>query len=240
MLAHDLIAQIKRKNGLKTDSQVAKFLGLTSAAVAQWQSPGKNLTPLQMAQAITRVDEKSRKEATLKAHETTIRPIVEFFPLDPTESSQGAKWELFETGKEASRMLNGLRKKLSNSHGIYIFYDSRGRALYAGKANRTKLWAEMKSAFNRSRDTNQVYRVPHPERDQEFLTATEKLRQPTMTAQKLCDLASYVSAFEIDNGMIDNLEALIVRAFANDLLNKNMEKFSSGSKKKARAKVKKT
>jgi hypothetical protein len=41
----------------------------------------------------------------------------------------------------------------------------------------------------------------------------------------LYDLADYFSAYSVDDGMINDLEALLVRGFANDLLNVKMERF---------------
>ena len=41
----------------------------------------------------------------------------------------------------------------------------------------------------------------------------------------LHDLATYFSAYEVADVMIDDLEALMVRSFANDLLNIRMERF---------------
>lgn len=39
-------------------------------------------------------------------------------------------------------------------------------------------------------------------------------------------LGRYFSAYNVDSGMIDALEALLVRGFANDLLNVKMETFA--------------
>ena len=37
-------------------------------------------------------------------------------------------------------------------------------------------------------------------------------------------MASYFSAYKVDDGMIGDVEALLVRSFANDLLNIRMER----------------
>jgi hypothetical protein len=42
---------------------------------------------------------------------------------------------------------------------------------------------------------------------------------------QLADLAMYFSAYKVDEGMINNIEALLVRVFANVILNSRMEKF---------------
>lgn len=85
--------------------------------------------------------------------------------------------------------------------GIYIFFDSRGRAIYVGKTEKQKLWKEIKDAFNRSRgDFQKIRRVKQPIRKQVYRNSNEKARQI--------------------------VEALLVRCAANDLLNKRMERFS--------------
>jgi hypothetical protein len=120
-----------------------------------------------------------------------------------------------------------LKDSLDGSHGIYIFYDSRGQALYVGKARQQSLWKEMNLAFNRSREVQQIKLVAHPDRNQEFRPGHEKLRRPHDRQLELADLSYYFSAYQIDDGMIDDLEALLVRGFANDLLNVRMEKFAN-------------
>ena len=70
--------------------------------------------------------------------------------------------------------------------------------------------------------------VQHPERNQELKPGYEKLRQPKDTLLELSDLAAYFSAYYVDDGMINDLEALMVRGFANDLLNVRMETGMSG------------
>jgi hypothetical protein len=98
---------------------------------------------------------------------------------------------------------------------------------------------EMKNAFNRDREMQTVYRVKHPERIKEFRPAHEKNRQPRRRPVSLSGLAAYVSAFQVVPGMIDDLEALLVRGFANDLLNARMERFAharSASKRRRKGK----
>jgi hypothetical protein len=85
----------------------------------------------------------------------------------------------------------------------------------------------MNLAFNRNRELQKINLTHHPDRNQEFKPGHEKLRQPKRTQLALCNLANYFSAYKIDYGMIDDLEALIVRGFANDLLNAKMETFTS-------------
>jgi hypothetical protein len=155
---------------------------------------------------------------------------VEFFPLEMVESKQGARWEILSDKdhlERSHRYYSGVKEELLKAVGIYVFYDSRGRALYAGKAVDQSLWAEMNSVFNRSRDEVQrIKLVSHPWRNQIYVSSTEKIRRITDRPVKLFDLATYFSAYEISpTEMIPMFEALIIRAFANDLLNVRMENF---------------
>lgn len=235
MKGADLVKELKRKFSISTDRALAKHLGVTEITLGSWKHAKKPLTPRQVANAI----DKASKVAVAKSHSATLRPIVEFFPIDAAESKGGMKYELFPTAKDDNPLHVQLRGALSKAKGIYIFYDTRGRAIYAGKAKEQSLWHEMKNVFNRDRDTQSVYRVKHPTRRQAFKPSYEKPRQPTSTQLRLNDLAAYVSVYEVDKAMINNLEALLVRGFANDLLNVRMEKFGSGlpSKKKVSKKT---
>jgi len=161
-----------------------------------------------------------------------VRPIVEFFELECAESKRGAKYELFSDllDDEGSqhRYFQGIKEDLQGTRGIYLFYDSRGRALYAGKAVAQSLWAEMNSVYNRSRDEVQrIKLVSHPQRNVKYVSSKEKVRRITDRPVRLYDLATYMSAYEIEpTEMISMFEALIIRAFANDLSNIKMETFS--------------
>jgi len=228
MKGKELIQALKRKFGVEGDGDLSKILGMTRVQIQNWRRKPQDLTPLQVANVV----DKASKAAVSRAHRTMIRPIVEFFPLDATESVGGIKYELFPTNRGGKQSHQQLRQALAGANGIYIFYDTRGQAIYVGKAKQQSLWGEMKNAFNRKRDTQTVYRVRHPQRNQKFLPAYEKPRQPRPTQLKLNDLAAYVSAYEVEAEMINDLEALLVRGFANDLLNVRMERFSSARRKK--------
>lgn len=160
-----------------------------------------------------------------------VRPIVEFFPLDWVESKRGAKYEIFseylDEDGNAHRYNEGVKNELRTTSGIYLFYDSRGRALYAGRAVEQSLWAEMNNVYNRSRDEVQKIKlVNHPIRNVAYSSATESGRKIIKNSVKLHDLAAYVSAYEIaPKDLIPMFEALLIRAFANDLLNARMENF---------------
>jgi hypothetical protein len=237
MKANDLIAEIKRRLGLDTNRALARALGMSEMALNNWQRLKKPLSVRRVANAIYKARQSAIRETQLR----TIRPIVELFPLDTVESASGLKFELFPTRKDGTKLTQGLRDLLSKAHGIYVFYDSRGRALYVGKARQQSLWTELKFAFNRSRSTQKVFRVSHPKRSQAFKPGFAQSRQPKATQLNISEFAAFVSIYEIEEGMIDDLEALLVRGFANDLLNRKMERFKHArpSKKKSSPKKQK-
>jgi len=220
--AEPLLAALARK--LKTSSQasLAAALGVSAQTLHNWRARNSSLTPAQLANAIHKSNSAAVKQSQLR----TIQPIVEFYKIDACETKQGAAWQILETGNGSNTYRKGLRSVLEQANGVYIFYDSRGKALYAGKAKEQSLWKEMNLAFNRDREVQKISLTRHPDRNQEFRTGSEKLRQPRKTQLQLADLAAYFSAYQIDHGMIDDLEALLVRGFANDLLNAKMETFA--------------
>jgi predicted transcriptional regulator len=224
-LLNEIARRIKARKKTKTitDAALAKELGVTQPALSNYRKP--NLTPRQAVNLM----EKFAKQAEKKIVAETIVPIVEFFHLDPIETKQGKSWQLFSTKDDDGNQhpyLQGLKERLEEARGIYIFHDSRGRAIYAGKAQRLSLWTEMNNAFNRDRgEVQNIKRVGHPTNRVAYRGLDEKKRQIVKEAIALHHIASYMSAYKIPNDLIGKFEALIVRSFANDLLNVRMENF---------------
>jgi hypothetical protein len=230
MKAALLIAELKRKLSIKTDRALAARLGMSGVALNNWKRRTSPLTVKQIANAIGKASE----VAITRSQGNTIRPIVEFFPIDVIKVGNARKYEVIPTGVDAGRHYNGLYTEMKEAKkGLYIFYDTRGKALYAGQTKQQNIWKEMNSAFNRDRSAQMITLVKHPTNDVEFLPANKKVRQPTSINLRLHDLAAYFSAYEVTDGMVDELEALLVRAFPNDLLNFKMEKFGKVAKKKS-------
>lgn len=207
-----------------TGNQIAEYLGVSVQSVQNWKN-SPDITVQQMLSLLRRVEERARKGVVHRA----IRPIVEFFQIAPVRSKQDAKWEIFSSldanGFEHPHLM-GLLDELKKHHGIYLFHDSRGRGLYAGKAQRQNLWKEINLAYNRDREVQKIRRVDHPTRKQEYRSSDEIRRQIRSRKVPLSDLAFYVSAYEVEDGMIDDLEAFLIRSFPNDLLNVRMENFA--------------
>ncbi|RVA55366.1 hypothetical protein EN933_08475 [Mesorhizobium sp. M7A.F.Ca.US.001.01.1.1] len=206
-----------------TDRAVAARLGMSVQSLSNWQARG-DITASQVAKLLVRVE----LAAAQRTQAGALRPIVEFFSLEKALIGAGDNYSIFKVKNEngAHPYLAGLKIELDNHHGIYIFHDSRGRALYAGKARSQSLWKEINLVYNRDRQLQNILRVNHPERRQDFRTSDEIRRQIRKAQVRLHELAAYVSAYAVADGMIGDLESLLIRAFPNDLLNKRMENFS--------------
>lgn len=228
MKAIDLIAELKRKFTISTDRALAARLGMTEIALGNWKKRTEPLSVRQIANAI----DKASRIAVAHSQQSMIRPIVEFFPIERASVGSNGKYAVMRSGTGAGKHRNGLKAELEAAKGLYIFYDTRGKALYAGQTKRQNLWKEMNLAFNRDRSAQVMTLVKHPTNDVPFVAANKKVRQPTDVNLKLHDLAAYFSAIEVTDAAIDDLEALLVRVFPNDLLNFKMEKFGKAARKK--------
>jgi hypothetical protein len=221
----DLVEKVKlklerEKNADVNNKEIAEVLGLTEQGLNNWRNRSR-VTVRQMVGLLFRV----RKKSTEQTENQAIRPIVEFFKLARVESRGGVNYEIFSVN-DGHPHLHGLQTELNKNHGVYIFYDSRGRALYAGKTRKQTLWNEINKAYNRHRTVQQIRRVNHPKSRVQYRTSDEKRRQITLRTLPLYELAAYISAYQVSDGLIKVLEALIIRSFANDLLNVRMENFS--------------
>ncbi len=229
MHSAELLRHLKRKMGAVSDSALAGLLGIKPNALTHWRKETTLLTPLQVAGALA----KAHKAAQTQVHSHAVRPIVEFFPIEATEAgTSGKQLAVFPTTAGSGKHYAGLHEALVGAKsGLYIFYDTRGRALYAGQTKKQNIWKEMNLAFNRDRSAQVMTLVRHPTNDVEFKPAHVQVRQPTDRVLKLHDLAAYFSAYAVIPEMVDDLEALLVRAFPNDLLNFKMEKFGKAARK---------
>ena len=166
--------------------------------------------------------EKASKAAESRLVEEAVVPLIEFFPIDEPVQTRDGNWHIFSPKDDP--YLKGLQEHLHQVHGIYVFHDSSGRAIYAGKALRQSLWSEINHALNRDRGAVQsITRVEHPANRAGYDGREE--RQIKKVPVALHEIARYVTAYEVSTGLISKFEALIVRSFANDLLNVRMEKF---------------
>ncbi|MGC3991626.1 MAG: hypothetical protein QM796_18445 [Chthoniobacteraceae bacterium] len=225
MKGKEVIAELKKKFRVQSDKELADVLGMSVPAIQNW----KNRAACTLRQVAGLVHAAS-KSGAVRFRKNAVRPLVEFFEISLCDSRHGASYELFGTKDENGNehpYVSGLKKELELKHGVYVFFDSRGQAIYAGKARKQSLWKEMNLALNRDRrEVQKIKRVRHPARRVEYRTSDEKARQIVDQRVPLWDLAAYFSSYEVADEMIEDVEALLVRSFANNLLNKRMERFA--------------
>lgn len=229
MTGEAIVSGFRHRLAVSSDSGVAVKLGVTNATLSQWKQL-KMVTARQIIGLVL----KSQEAAARQVERTAIQPVVEFFPLNKKTIGSGKNFEMFDNyagSEEPHPYLSGLKAELEKHHGVYVFFDSSGRAIYAGKARKQKLWKEMNLVFNRNRsDLQTIRRVKHPSTKSAYKTSDEKSRQIVGVSVPLHELAAYVSAYAVKDGLISVVEAMLVRSFANDLLNKRMERFDLSSK----------
>lgn len=136
--------ELKKQNGLTSDTELANLIGLTSARISQMRTRKGDLTARQLASYVQKAEDRGR----VLALTDPIRPIVEMYPISAVSSKRDAKWEMLRTGKSHPRNQT-IRSILEKSQGIYLLYDSQGCAIYAGKTKKQNIWKEMNDAFNR-------------------------------------------------------------------------------------------
>lgn len=134
----ELFAELKKRNDLNSDSALARLIGLTPARISQIRSRNVALSARQVASYLKKAEDRGRKIA----FSDPIRTIVEMYPIEAVLSKQEAKWELLPTGKTNPRN-QALRECLEKVQGVYLFYDSQRRAIYAGKTEKLEIWREM-------------------------------------------------------------------------------------------------
>lgn len=133
---------------------------------------------------------------------TLIKPILEFCSIEPTQ--KGKSWNFSPDRVK----IDFIKSKLERRDGIYLFYDSSGSAIYLGKTE-ASLYGEAKQRLKA---------VPN-----------RAIYLPTKTKVGVIGhRAKFMSAYEVAiPAAIKNLETFMLRAFANDLLNKNGGHFQS-------------
>jgi hypothetical protein len=129
--------------------------------------------------------------------------IGEYVPVEPNR--QGKSWKFF-ADKAADK---AVAAKLVGSDAVYVFYDSARHPIYAGMTS-NNLAVELRQRLNGD--------------------ANRAIRQPDRLAGcKYGDLTRFISAYGVScSGATKNIEVLLLRAFANALMNRNSGKFSFG------------
>jgi len=203
------IDSFKEKHKKRTNVEISQLLGLSQASLNSWRRNGITI------RALIGVIQKSKDLHT----KNLINPITEFREITRTHTSHRVNYEIIDKSTE---VLKNLKLHLDNCNGIYIFHDSRGNAVYVGKAKNQTLWKEINLAFNRDRSSQVMKKVSH--------SKMGSVGQITKHNVHLHDIAVYFSAYEVDKNLIDNLEATIIRMFPNDLLNARIERVKRAKK----------
>lgn len=216
MEANSLLNVLKKKLKLSTERELAEVIGKNQNTLTYWRRNRINLNANQIAMIVKKAIDGGKAEA----RKYSIKPIVEYYPINRTKSRQEAKWEILNTSLQRGQKIRSI---LCKEHGVYLFYNSQCNAIYVGIAKKTNLWNEMISAFNRSRDPQVVWQVNHPATGNNFEPAYKKQRRIIKKKVYLHDIAFYFSAYSIEKDLIENAEALLIRVFANNLTNEKME-----------------
>ena len=212
-----------------TDTALANKLGATSTKrnswktkIANWRKNSRQLSDTEILNLIKDIKDVSIKKNQETIHKKFIKTIIEYFPIEKVISRGGKNYEI-SPPDDMKQKWDHLRKDMEKTKtGIYIFYDSSGRAIYVGKtAGKTSsLWARMKSSFNHNQQkSRQLYRINHSPK---VKSPVQKLGPKPV---QLHELAKYFSAYEVNPNFVDNTETLLIRAFADNLMNKRMENF---------------
>ena len=191
-----LTSLMKRNNWNQT--QLASFLDITGAAVSKILSEGRT-----SRSALEKMLQRIEDGITLKTLNSIYSPICEL-----EEIELGCDQITFKKkhGKCSEHM-----KRLEEANGVYIFYDSVGKAIYAGRAIDQTLFEEMNKVLVRDRNNAQtIYRHEYG-----------RMRK---SVYFIADAAHYISAYEVRPELIPSFEAILVNAFPNDLTNIRMEK----------------
>lgn len=217
----NFVEQLKNQFGCNNDADLARTLLKTAQTIYGWKQ-NTNLSPLVIARIIKESTEASyengKRELNQKIEENisnAIKTIIEYIPIRPVHKS-GQKSVTIQAADGYGHLR--IRGKIENKNGIYIFYNSSCCPVYVGKAKHTKLWAESNSAYCRVYK-GQFYGV-------NYSTEYQKQRETYSLSKRdvnLYDIVSYYSAYEVNEHLIDKVEALLIRSFINDLSNVKVE-----------------
>jgi hypothetical protein len=209
MLARKVFESLAIKVGLNGQSDVAKYLGVAGSRISTLWS--QNLSEKTVATLL-----KNAKASGANQLASSIRPIVEFYPVSDCSSSARSIIDQSDDGNKR------LRRVLESASGVYSFYNSELEIIYIGKAKKQNLWTEILQAYNTDKAHYERYAVRHP-RGAYRPTADGSVRKIARQAISLRDATVFFSAYSVGDELIDALETLLIRLTPNDLLNVRME-----------------
>lgn len=195
MKGKDLVEMLMKELNQPNRAQLAKKLAVKPGQIQAWEKA--NLTKVIVRNVIRKVRNSAINQS--------IRPIVEFHELNhPHGDAKDTLLKKINNPKVC--------KELKATKGIYAFYDSNGSIIYVGKTERGNLLAEMTQAFELVR---QNYKRKLANGNGKFSIHTLAIRHT----------ADFVSAYEVDENLIGNVEAFLTRLIPNDVVNKKTENF---------------
>jgi hypothetical protein len=208
-----LIEALRKGYRVKNNSRLEEKLGITYQTINKYED--QKITAKIIFDIV--------KKTSLKFNKTSIKPILEFYPLNRELSRNGAMYEVLNVKITRNKTIQSILKR---TKGVYIFYNSQGQAIYVGKALKQYLWSEIKSAFNRKRENQTIYRTNYPESGNSFTEVyKDKNRKIRKHNLKLHDLATYLSVYEVESSLISPFEAALIRIFPNQIMNSRVEAF---------------
>ena len=182
------VEYLKKRKGFLADRDAADYLGTTQGQLSKWKNSQKILSEREILNLVDR----ARNAAVRDRQQGTIRPIVEFFPLDAVESRSGKKSELFLRQGCESPLSRAARNPRKDQRDLRLLRHARS-GIICGQGTSAVSLGRIKSTFNRERNTQQVFRVDHPKRNQTFQTAEQQPRTIKRTQVQLAEMAAYVS-----------------------------------------------
>lgn len=189
-----ILNSFKELRNIDTQSKLAKAIGKTQPAVAQWKN-GTAPATRKLIDTVLR-----------SAVKLTITPLCEMEPVDP--GKPGGKWYLFNDPNGIRR--GKLQKKIGTNHGIYCYYDGRGNLTYIGKADKTDLFGEIESRLNAKIAKERI----------RYGQGLAKRK----TDLKQGDLVKFISAYAVSpQEVIPLSEAILIRVTANSQFNNRLE-----------------
>lgn len=202
----ELLDELKRSFGVSSASELVVLTGYTKGRLSQIKNERLG------AKAVAKLIKRSTDAGT-ENHASLIRPVVELFQVEPDSKSEK---DFIDTRLDDRKKLKRLLEK---EIGIYSFYNSELEVVYVGKT-KTSLWKEMKQTYNRKMPRYKRYQVNHPHG--RFSSPTDGVRQMKLGDFHFYDAVSYFSAYVVPENFIDIVETLLIRIFANELINVQM------------------
>jgi transcriptional regulator with XRE-family HTH domain len=193
----ELLAALIEEGGEVSQLLLAKTLKVSQSTVTAWLS-GATPSQANIKKILTYF--RDYNAASL------ISPVLEYKAIEPFKSRRSWIMSAAEDDKDL------LHECMLHRLGVFIFYDSMGKAIYLGKSE-SCMYTEAKKRLA------DVSNSP--------LLAPNRSKPPYIG-----ELARYVSVYEVSvPAAIKNLEAFLLRAFSNNLLNEEAGNFKGSLKR---------